>query len=62
MRSACKVGVGDHELDAFHAGIDHAVDCVAAAAAHADDLDLGVVAGVFVEADANVVSPTCFSA
>ena len=40
-----QIGVGDDEFDAFHAGIDHAVDGVAAAAAHADDLDLGVVAG-----------------
>ena len=50
-----QVGVGDDEFDALHAGIDHAVDGVVAASAHADDLDLGVVAGVFVEADANVV-------
>ena len=49
-----QVGVGDDEFDAFHAGVDHAVDGVAAAAAYADDFDLGVVAGVFVEADANV--------
>ena len=48
-----QIGVGDDELDAFHAGIDHAVDRVAAAAAHADHLDLGVVAGLFVKADAN---------
>ena len=50
-----QVGVGNDELDAFHAGVDHAVDGVVAASTHADDLDLGVVAGVFVEADANVV-------
>ena len=48
-----QVGVGDDEFDALHAGINHAVDRVAAAAAHADDFDLGVVAGFFVEADAN---------
>ena len=39
-----QVGVGDHEIHALDAGVDHAVDGVAAAAAHADDLDLGVVA------------------
>ncbi len=55
MRKRLQVGVGNHEFDAFHAGIDHAVDRVVPAPAHADDLDLGVVAGVFVEADANVV-------
>ena len=49
-----QVGVGHDELDAFQAGIDHAVDCVATASTHADDLDLGVVAGLFVKADANV--------
>ena len=48
-----QVGVGDDELDALHAGIDHAVDGVAAASAYADHFDLGVVAGLFVEADAN---------
>ena len=51
-----QVGVGDHELDAFQVSVDHAVDGVAAAAAHADDLDLGVVARVFVEVDADVRS------
>ena len=50
-----QIGVGDDELDALHAGIDHAVDGVAAASAHADDFDLGVVAGFFVKADANIV-------
>jgi hypothetical protein len=50
-----KVGVGDHEFDALHAGVDHAVHGVAAASTHPDDFDLGVVASVFVEADANVV-------
>ena len=50
-----QVGVGDHELDAFQAGVDHAVDGVAAAAAHADDFDLGVVQRLFVEVDANIV-------
>ena len=51
-----QVGVGDDEFDALHAGVDHAVDRVAAASTHADDFDLGVVAGFFVEADANVRS------
>ncbi len=49
-----QVGVSGDEFDAFHAGVNHAVDGVASAAAHADDLDLGVVAGFFVKADANV--------
>jgi len=49
-----QIGVRHHELDAFHAGIDHAVYGVAAASTHTDDLDFGVVAGLFVEADANV--------
>ena len=56
-----QVGVGDNELDALHAGIDHAVDCVAAASTYADDFDLGVVAGLFVEADANAESFFMFS-
>ena len=34
------VGVGGDELHALHAGGDHAIDGVAAAAAHADDFDL----------------------
>ena len=51
-----QIGVSDHELDAFHAGIDHAVDCVSTAAAHADHFDLGVVAGFFVKADADAGS------
>ena len=50
-----EVGVGDHELDAFEVRLDHAVDGVAAAAADADDLDLGAVDGVFVEMNADVV-------
>jgi hypothetical protein len=32
------VGIDDPELDAREAGVHHAVDGVAAAAAHADDL------------------------
>src|SRR5207244_10005401 len=50
-----QVGVGHYELDALHAGINHAIDCVVAASTHTDNLDLGVVAGLFVKADANVV-------
>ena len=50
-----QVGVGDDEFDALHAGVDHAVDGVAAASAYTDHFDLGVVAGFFVKADANVV-------
>jgi hypothetical protein len=48
-----QVGVGDDELDALHAGIHHAVDCIATTTTYANDFDLGVVAGLFVEADAN---------
>src|SRR5438477_12952450 len=50
-----QVCVGHYELDALHAGINHAIDCVVAASTHTDNLDLGVVAGLFVKADANVV-------
>ena len=42
------VGVGGDELDALHAGLDHAVDGVAAAAAYADDLDAGAAHGLVV--------------
>jgi hypothetical protein len=46
-----RVGVHGHELDAAEAGVDHAVDGVRAAAAHADDLDDGeVVAGLIAHA------------
>jgi hypothetical protein len=51
-----QVGIGDNEFNAFHAGVDHAVDSVAASSTYADDFDLGVVARFFVEADANVVA------
>ena len=54
MRSACKISVGGDELDAFHSGVNHAVDGVATAATHANYFDLGVVAGFFVKADANI--------
>ena len=49
-----QVSVCGDELNAFHAGVDHAVDGIAAAATNADDLDLGIVAGFFVKGDANV--------
>ncbi len=48
-----QIGVGDDELNAFDSGVDHAVDRVAAAAAHADDFDFGIVVRLFIEADAN---------
>ncbi len=48
-----QIRVGNDEFDALDAGIDHAVNSVAAAATHSDHFDLGVVAGFFVEADAN---------
>ena len=41
-----RVGVDGDELDAAHARLDHAVDGVAAAAADADDLDLGEPTGL----------------
>ena len=50
-----QVGVGDDEFDVVHAGIDHAIDRVVAAAADADHLDASVVASFFVEADAESV-------
>src|SRR5436305_2961078 len=50
-----QVCVGHYELDALHAGINHAIDRVVTASPHTDNLDLGVVAGLFVKADANVV-------
>ena len=41
LRGAQRLGVGVHhvELDARQAGLDHAVDRIGAAAAHADHLD-----------------------
>ena len=50
-----QVGVGDDEFDVFHARVNHAIDGVVAAAADTDDLDASVVAGFFVEADAESV-------
>ena len=50
-----QVGIGDRKFHAFDTGADHAVDGVAAAAADADDFDLGVIAGVFVEMNADFV-------
>ena len=44
-----QVRVGDDELDAVEAGLHHAVDGVAAAAADADDLDAGAGAAFLVE-------------
>src|SRR5205807_10306674 len=40
-----QIGVGDDELDAVEAGVDHAVDRIAAASADADHLDAGARAG-----------------
>ena len=45
-----QVGVGDDELDAVEAGLHHAVDGVAAAAADADHLDARAGVRLFVEA------------
>src|SRR2546425_12524243 len=50
-----QVCVGHYEFDALHDGINQAIDRLLAASAHYDNLDLGVVAGLFVKADANVV-------
>ena len=50
-----QVGVGHNELDVLHAGVDHAVDGIVAAATDANDLDASVVAGFFVKADAESV-------
>ena len=55
-----QIGVGDHELHAFQVRLDHAIDRVAAAAAHADDLDLGAVQQLFVEVDADVAFRLAF--
>ena len=44
-----QVGVGDDELDAVEAGLHHAVDGVAAAAADADHLDARAGAALVVE-------------
>ena len=43
------IGVHCNELDPGQAGIHHAVDRVAAAAAYADDLDIGHILHFFVE-------------
>jgi len=40
---------GHDELDTLHAGVDHAIHGVAAAATYADNLDLGRGTRVFVE-------------
>src|SRR5208282_2543253 len=50
-----QVGVGDDEFDVFHAGVNHAIDRVVAAATDTDDLDTSVVARFFVETDAESV-------
>ena len=47
-----RVGVGDDELDAAEAGLNHARDGVAAAAADADHLDARAGAGSFVDRQA----------
>ena len=52
-----QVGVGDDELDAVEAGVHHAVDGVAAAAADADHLDAGAGACLPRRAAAAAVEP-----
>ena len=39
------VGIGGDELDALEVRLDHAVDGIAAAAAHADDFDASRLVG-----------------
>jgi len=51
-----QVGIGNDEFDALHAGVNHAVDGIAATSADSDDFDFGVVPGFLVKADANVVA------
>ena len=41
------IGVGANELDALHAGLDHVLNRVTAAAADADHLDLGALVELF---------------
>ena len=43
-----QIGVGDDELDAVEASVDHAIDSIAAASADADHLDAGARAGRFL--------------
>ena len=43
------VGVGDDEVDAFEARLDHRVDRVAAATADADHLDLGAIGRLVIK-------------
>jgi hypothetical protein len=49
-----RVGVGADELHALHACVDHVLDGVAAAAAHADHLDLGALVEFFDHFDGHV--------
>ena len=42
-----RIGVGADELDALHAALHHVFDGVAAAAPHADDLDLCALIELF---------------
>src|SRR3546814_4785693 len=44
-----RVGVGGDELHPVHAAVDHVRDRVAAAAAHADDLDVGIGCHLFYQ-------------
>ncbi|MDT4858568.1 hypothetical protein FQZ97_930430 [compost metagenome] len=46
-RERLRIGVGADELHALHAARDHVLDSVAAATAHADDLDLGAQVELF---------------
>ena len=47
------VSIGRYKLHTLHVGVNHAVHRVAAAAADADDFDARVVAGLFIELNAD---------
>ena len=49
-----RVGIGADELHALHVLRDHVLDGVAAATAHADDLDLGTQVKLFDHFDSHV--------
>ena len=53
------VGVGDDEVDAFDAGLDHRVERVAAATAYTDDLDDGTAGtlSIVVEFEHRKIDP-----
>jgi hypothetical protein len=48
------VGIGGDELDAGHAGLNHAIDGISAAAAHADNFDASSTHTFFVVLNAHL--------